>query len=288
MLGWIGNWLREQGIWLAGFLVVASLSVGMLAHPWSDAPASRTPADGEGVDPEMTGPAPGEDPAAPDVRGEDQVWIILDPGHGGVDGGAVANGLIEKNLTLDVGLRCRRILEPRGHRVLMTRDGDQTISLGDRVALANLHRQAFFVSIHFNSALTPRASGVETFYSGPKSRYAESVVRHRLGWDPDTPLLDGRGPTFGRQVQRRVIEALGARDRGVKNEPGFAVTAQVVGPAILIECGFLANPTEARVIREEGYREKIAQAICEGIEAYLRISEGNAYALVHREDRLPE
>ena len=267
--------------WLAALAALVGFCVLLLWHPWT-----RVRPGTQMVTPEAP-PTGGKRRPAPKPIDDGILRIVLDPGHGGKDGGAVANGLIEKNLTIDVAHRVRKLLEKEGIVVVMTRTDDTTLTLPDRIQFANKYFRAFFISIHFNSALTSRAKGVETFYSQPRTRYVESVLRHRLGWAPDTPIIDGRGPTFARQLQRAMVDQLGAVDRGIKNDPTFAVTSHTIAPAALVECGFIANPTEARVIKNEGYRDKIAQAITTGIKSYLRISRENPYTLVHR-DNTPE
>src|SRR5262249_23914054 len=91
--------------------------------------------------------------------------VVLDPGHGGQDSGAMCGGLLEKDLTLDVARRIDRLLDSEGVATLMTRVGDTYVSLADRAAFANRVRNCIFVSIHFNEDNQPVASGVETYYA---------------------------------------------------------------------------------------------------------------------------
>src|SRR6201993_1884463 len=91
--------------------------------------------------------------------------VVLDPGHGGQDSGAMCGGVMEKDLTLDVARRVDRLLNSEGIATLMTRVGDTYVSLADRAAFANRVRKCIFVSIHFNEDNKPVASGVETYYA---------------------------------------------------------------------------------------------------------------------------
>src|ERR1700757_1673000 len=91
--------------------------------------------------------------------------VVLDPGHGGQDSGAMCGGVLEKDLTLDVARRIDRLLNSEGIATLMTRVGDTYVSLADRAAFANRVRKCIFVSIHFNEDNKPVASGVETYYA---------------------------------------------------------------------------------------------------------------------------
>ena len=224
-------------------------------------------------------------PRIPGHFGPGVVAVVIDPGHGGVDSGAIALGLQEKALTLDVALRVAQALEGRGIHVRMTRTSDQAVSLEDRVRIANGTPGAIFVSIHFNDALgTDRgpsyhASGVETYYSEHK----------QVGTAGDwlwTSLFGGRsaGPAGERDslawaahegalladaIQGSLVLATSAADRGTK-ERALYVTRRVRGPAVLVEGGFISHPTEAKHLGEPAYRQKLAEAIAGGIIKYLQ------------------
>lgn len=107
------------------------------------------------------------------------VTIILDPGHGGRDPGAVRAGVTEKALNLDIARRVETLLKQKGYRVVMTRRSDQTVSLGSRVALANRYQRAVVVSIHCNASKYRSAHGVETFYCSSSGRKVASANRNR-------------------------------------------------------------------------------------------------------------
>ena len=167
--------------------------------------------------------------------------IVLDPGHGGFDrGGIPGQRVLEKNMTLDVSLRLKPILEKAGYRVIMTRSTDIFVPLGTRVAIANSYPNAIFVCIHFNSASRSGASGIETyFYSTESAPLAASIHS----------AVVGGAPSENRGVRRR----------------GYFVLRRTAVPAVLIECGFLTNPTEAEYALTTAYRQKHAQEIARGI-----------------------
>src|SRR5438067_8190830 len=167
--------------------------------------------------------------------------IVLDPGHGGFDrGGIPGQRVLEKNMNLDVSLRLKPILEKAGYKVIMTRSTDVFVPLGTRVAIANSYPNAIFVCVHFNSAPRSGASGIETyFYSTESAPLAASIHSAVVGGAPS----DNRG------VRRR----------------GYFVLRRTTVPAVLVECGFLTNPTETQYALTTAYREKLAQEIARGI-----------------------
>lgn len=195
--------------------------------------------------------------------------IVIDAGHGAHDKGATRNGLIEKQLTLDTALRVERLLQKRGFTVVMTRRDDTFLELLDRVQLANQYARALFVSIHFNDSTTGSGDGVETFYASEK--FAPSTS----GWfakKVEAPPTDN-GAAFAQAVQNSIVARLGVTDRGIKGR-ALAVVRHTRCPAILVEGGFVNNPTEARKLRDPAYREKLAIAIVDGITLYQRQRTG--------------
>jgi len=167
--------------------------------------------------------------------------VVIDAGHGGFDRGGVPRQRIgEKALTLDVSQRLRRILEASGYRVIMTRNNDVFVSLGQRVAIANSYRNATFVSVHFNSARRAGANGIETYYYRRDSAsLAANIHRHVVA----------TAPTENRGIRRR----------------GYFVLRRTRIPGVLVECGFLTNPTEGRYALNASYRQRLAEAIARGI-----------------------
>jgi N-acetylmuramoyl-L-alanine amidase len=170
-----------------------------------------------------------------------QRTIVIDAGHGGHDRGGVPYQRIgEKNLTLDVAQRLKGILEDAGYRVVMTRDGDYFVSLGQRAAIANSYRNATFISVHFNSARRSGANGIETYYYRSDSA------------------------SLAANIHRNVVAGAPSENRGIRRR-GYFVLRRVRIPAVLVECGFLTNPMEGNLALTTGYRQKLADEIARGI-----------------------
>ena len=175
------------------------------------------------------------------VCGQSRSTVVIDAGHGGYDrGGVPGQRITEKDKTLDVAQRLRRILQTNGYRVVMTRDQDVFVPLGTRVAIANSYRNATFVSIHFNCSTRAGANGIETYYyRGDSAGLAASIHRN---------VVAG-APTENRGIRRR----------------GFFVLRRTAVPSVLVECGFLTNPTEGGLAQTASYRQKLAEQIARGI-----------------------
>lgn len=173
-----------------------------------------------------------------------QYVVYIDPGHGGYDPGASGNGIIEKNIVLDLALRVKAKLEAKGIKVIMSRTSDVFVSLEDRSKGANYVNPDIFVSIHINSAGAVSASGIETFYKK----------------DIDKPLAN--------KLQNKLINYTGAVNRGVKWED-FHVVRETRMPASLVECGFLSNVNEANNMKNWSYQEKLVNSIVDGSVEYL-------------------
>src|SRR5947208_7967834 len=194
--------------------------------------------------------------------------VVLDPGHGGQDSGAMCNGVLEKDLTLDVARRVDRLLEAEGIATLMTRMGDTYVSLADRAAFANRVRNCIFVSIHFNEDNKPVSSGVETYYAAHQIT-AGSLLASWLPflWRPlsDSPNLESR--SLAGFVQEALVARTRALDRGTQAKQ-FFVIANVTSPAVLIEGGFLTNKEDISKLASEDYRDQLAAAVADGILRY--------------------
>ncbi len=213
--------------------------------------------------------------------------IVLDAGHGGRDPGKENKRLKvnEKEMALDTARRLKRVLELQGYRVILTRDSDQhlgTTQAGDlrrRAAIANEEKADLFISLHYNAVGTraQKVSGVEVYTLTPQTQFstADSQQKDQAG---ASEKLIGNGndhwnTVIGYQVQRRMIEELKTTDRGLKYAR-WAVLRFSECPAILIESGFLSNDSEAQKIMQPGYRQKIAEAIGDGVQAYGNIVTG--------------
>ena len=214
------------------------------------------------------------------------VAVVIDPGHGGGDSGAVSQGVVEKDLNLDVGRRVAQALAARGIKVRLTREDDHFVPLPERVRIANAQPGAVFVSIHFNDAsgdgrvAMNRASGIETFYSENKAMAASeggwmwaSLFGAGAKADPvaarDVEQWSVReSAALAQSIQNALVTVTAASYRGIKNG-GLYVTRRVRGPAVLVEGGFVSNPAEARRLGDPAYRQKLAEAIADGIVKYL-------------------
>ena len=167
--------------------------------------------------------------------------VIVDAGHGGSDrGGIPGQKIAEKEMTLDVAQRLKGVLTANGYRVVMTRDSDVFVPLPTRIAIANSYRSAIFVCIHFNSAKRVGAGGIETYFYGRDSLPLASAVHY---------FVAGGAPSSNRGVRRR----------------GYYVLRKAKVPAVLVECGFLTNPTEGQYAQTASYRQKLAEEIAAGI-----------------------
>ena len=171
----------------------------------------------------------------------DNLTVVIDAGHGGHDrGGIPGQRIAEKDMTLDVAQRLRNVLAASGYRVVMTRDSDVFVPLGTRVAIANSYRNAIFVCIHFNATGRRGASGIETYFYSRDSLPLASAVHS---------YVTGGAPSENRGVRRR----------------GYYVLRKTAIPAVLVECGFLTNPTEAAYAQSASYRQKLAEEIAAGV-----------------------
>jgi N-acetylmuramoyl-L-alanine amidase len=197
--------------------------------------------------------------------------VVLDPGHGGQDSGAMCAGIMEKDLTLDVAQRLERRLRESGLTTLMTRAGDNYISLADRAAMTNRARDCILVSIHFNEGNKPVSSGVETYYAERQTATGPILA----SWLPFLQRASAEGPNLESQslagfVQEAVVKRTHALNRGTKTQQ-FFVLANVRHPAVLVECGFISNKDDATKLGNPDYREELAAAINDGILHYREV-----------------
>ena len=193
--------------------------------------------------------------------------VVLDPGHGGQDSGAICGAIFEKDLTLDIAQRVDRLLQAQGLATLMTRVGDSYVSLADRAAVTNRARDCIFVSIHFNEGKKV-VGGVETYYAEHQAAPAPRLV----SWIPFFQGPAAESPTvasesLARFIQEAMVARTKAPDRGTKAQQ-FFVIANVGVPAVLVEAGFLSNKDDLGKLESNDYREQMAAAISEGILRY--------------------
>jgi N-acetylmuramoyl-L-alanine amidase len=215
--------------------------------------------------------------------------IVLDAGHGGWDLGTVGRqGLLEKDLVLDVTQRLGKLLQARlGSEVMFTRTGDTYLPLDERADFANQAQADLFLSVHANYSSSAAARGVETYYtnlfSAPGSR---EVEKHEDGTSPKlTPVKLSAGALHEKieesqrlaaSVQRSLYATLASsspdiRNRGIKDS-AFAVLTGTTMPAILTEISFVSSPADEQNLQSAAYRQKIAEALYQGVARYQQSS----------------
>lgn len=212
--------------------------------------------------------------------------VIIDPGHGGKDPGAVGrSGLREKDVALDIAKRLKSILKTQGVNVTLTRESDEFVSLGQRAAVANRENADFFISIHTNASRSRWISGVEVFYLSEaideSQRSLSAAENYNLNlrenysgkntaailWDLIYKENRRSSIDLAELICYSLSRDLAQRNRG--NKPAqFYVLKGTNIPAVLIEVGFISNRKEEERLRERSYREKIAQAIAAGLTQY--------------------
>jgi N-acetylmuramoyl-L-alanine amidase len=199
--------------------------------------------------------------------------VVLDPGHGGQDSGAMCGGILEKDLTLDVAQRIDRLLQAQGTTTLMTRNGDNYVSLADRAALGNRAEDCIFVSIHFNEGNKNTSAGVETYYA---ERQMPGIPQ-LASWLPflrsaSLETSDIESQSLAEFIQEALVTRTQAVNRGTKAER-FFVIANVRHPAVLVEGGFLTNKEDIAKLASGDYREQMAAGIAEGILHYRDLTK---------------
>jgi N-acetylmuramoyl-L-alanine amidase len=203
--------------------------------------------------------------------------VVLDPGHGGHDKGAVSRYGNEKDFALDVARKLRPFLQAKGLRVVMTREGDYFVPLDVRAQIANAARNSIFVSIHFNATNDdPNATGFEIFSFTPRGAPSTSdnaVAPSSLSMQAGT-LVDSQSLALSACIYHSLLGHIPEFDRGIKRAR-FAVLRQTKVPAVLIEGGFLTERGESRLIANKDWRTKLAGAISVGIENYQALSVKN-------------
>ena len=204
--------------------------------------------------------------------------VVVDAGHGGKDSGARGFYQHEKYYALKVARLVRDMLQKQGYRVVMTRDSDVFISLGNRVRIANKYPNAVFVSIHFNSG-NSRANGIETFTISPVGvPHMGRGVRERDFRMVPGNIMDSASIALATAVHSRTLLYLNdpkygnnfrITDRGIKRAR-FNVLTGIRIPAILLEGGFLSNQGEARKVHSSAYQKTLAAAVVRAINVYHR------------------
>jgi N-acetylmuramoyl-L-alanine amidase len=246
-------------------------------------------------------------PASPSAPAERQTGIhtiVIDPGHGGVEVGAIGpSGIQEKELTLQLAHELEAKLAQRlGVRVVLTRTEDALVPLDMRPAIANQNKADLFISIHLNSSLGSGAYGTETYFLSPQatdiraSTAAAAENREAGGSHPATsdaaagPKPDdtqdlqlilwdlaqthhmGESQRLANMIQGELNEMLKLKDRGVKQAP-FRVLMGATMPAVLVELGFISNPDEEKKLKDPAYREQLVDALSRAVAHYKALVE---------------
>jgi len=222
--------------------------------------------------------------------------VIIDPGHGGKDPGAInrTTGLKESEVTLGIALYLEKLLKGAGIPTYLTRSKDEFVYLEDRTNFANQKNGFVFVSLHANSVLNPRpsAEGIETFvlssqYIGASARDVadRENIASRAHPELDTDLAKiiadleesaniKYSLDFAEIVQKKLVNYLKLEDRGVKQAP-FVVLKGANMVAVIVEVGFISNPKEEKLLKTDKFRENAAQALFEAIKYYIENTPDN-------------
>jgi len=229
--------------------------------------------------------------------------IIIDPGHGGKDPGAIGNnGILEKNVVLDIGKRLVHFLRNKlpGVKILLTRDGDYFVPLRERTGFANYKKADLFISIHANAAFSEYASGFEVYYLSPdasawdeRARALAAIENKVLDLEEEKTHVNARGEIdytkiilggLAQQefinesielagiIQNTVCRRLQLGNRKIKSA-FFWVIKDAMMPAVLIETGFISNPYEAEKLNSDEFKDKMAEAICDAVVEYKTLYE---------------
>lgn len=212
--------------------------------------------------------------------------VVIDPGHGGHDPGAVANGVREKDVVLQVSRLVAKKLEKAGFKVVLTRTGDYFVTLAERARIAKKYNADLFVSIHCNYAPGSRlARGIETYFlSEARTEWERSVAAFEnsvIKYEVDKKVVDNdiltmilgdmaqyeflkESQDLAYFIQESLVNSVNSVDRGVK-QAGFYVLQGVYAPSALVELGFLTNREEAKRLTDARYQEKLADAIVDAI-----------------------
>mgnify|MGYP006281827207 CR=1 FL=1 len=247
-----------------------------------------------------TGSQQGSDGASKDAR---ERWkldtIVLDPGHGGKDPGATANGLYEKSIVLDVAHKLGDYIENRlGINVVYTRTDDRFIPLEERGHMANKAGAKLFISLHVNAARAHAAHGTETYFLGPsKTEAAEKVMEREnsvIKYEENTEKYEDYDEqalvrqTLTQSAYMRQSEKLASlvqgqfenrvqRDNRGVHQAGFYVLWSASMPSVLVELGFLTNPQEARFLRSDRGQTLLASGLFRAVRNYKKVYEKGIY-----------
>jgi len=230
--------------------------------------------------------------------------VVIDPGHGGHDPGAVSGGVREKDIVLDLAIRLGKKISSAypDVKVIYTRDKDVFIPLFQRASIANRNKADLFISLHANYVSSPSASGTETFTLGlhrsqenlEVAKKENSVIlleedytANYEGFDPreaESYIMfenlqseyQGQSIDFAAHIQKQFGQNLNLIDRGVK-QAGFLVLRQASMPSVLVEVGFISNPNERKFLVSDSGKDKITESIFKAFSTYKRTIDGRSH-----------
>lgn len=183
------------------------------------------------------------------VKKPGEITVVLDPGHGGLDDGCARGGVREKDVNLAISLKVKDRLQKMGYQVVMTRDTDEALSLGERIQTAEEAEGDIYVSIHQNSSNLYRVNGLEIYYSAQNAK-ADSLRLAEL-------------------IHKDVLLDTGAKARSIFEWEDIRVIREASMPSCLIETGFLTNAAERRKLADPSYQQSLADGIARGIDQYF-------------------
>lgn len=181
--------------------------------------------------------------------------VVIDPGHGGYDPGAVGNGLYEKDIGLEVGLKLCNLLKKDGYNVLMTRDRDIFVDYDRRIEIANKNNAALFLSIHCDWFDDDRVSGTTTLYYPSRSLRKGNLIE-----------ID-----YARIIQKELAESLETKSRKINDRPDLYVLKNANMPSVIVELAFISNKQDAALLKTKAFKDKAAKALSEGIKKSVAI-----------------
>lgn len=280
-------WMSVGGLSRVCFLVAACVVAGVALAIGGIAGGPAT-AVVRGTIPVGHAATPVEQPAPPQQGFR---TVVIDPGHGGSETGAVGpGGLTEKEITLDIARRLSDLIVQRlGIDVRLTRDGDIDKDLEERTAFANNLQADVFLSIHANAYRGRGVRGAETFFLSDRAtddhaRRLAAIENDALGlqgpasgddglqmllWDMAQTAHLQESAVLAEMIQANLNSLGGTTDRGIKQAP-FRVLKGANMPAVLVEVGFLSNPDEERMLGDAGHRQRIADMLFGSLSDYRR------------------
>lgn len=182
--------------------------------------------------------------------------IVIDAGHGGWDPGATGfSGYYEKDINLEIAKKLKKKLKSKGYKVLLTRDSDEYIDNALRAEMSNEKKARVFISIHGNAVEDNNSvEGIQVLYYPNR----------------DSEVSDLSNNELAQIMMNSIISGTGAKDRGIIEREDLIVLNQTKMPAILIECGFLSNENEEKLLLTDDYQNKMVDSIIDGLEQYFK------------------